>query len=87
MYKVKLSKKSQKFFIKHKSNYISKNIYFAIEILKKNPYINKLDIKKLKWTINIYRLRVWDYRLLYEINDNELIIFCIDIWNRWDIYK
>lgn len=35
----------------------------------------------------IYRLRVGDFRILFEKNDKELIIVVIDAGNRGQIYK
>ena len=49
--------------------------------------IKILDIKKLKWYKNRYRLRIWKYRVLFEKYDDKLIILVIDIWSRWDVYK
>jgi mRNA interferase RelE/StbE len=49
--------------------------------------VNVLDIKKLKWSKNLRRLRVWKYRILFEKYDDKLIILVIDIWSRGDIYK
>ena len=49
--------------------------------------IKILDIKKLKWHKNRYRLRIWKNRVLFEKYDNKLIILVIDIWSRWDVYK
>ena len=46
-----------------------------------------LDIKKLKWYENRYRLRIWKYRVLFEKYEDKLIILVIDIWSRWDVYK
>ena len=34
-----------------------------------------------------YRLRVWKYRIIYKIEHNELIIYVVKIWVRWDVYK
>jgi len=47
-----------------------------------------LDIKELnpKWN-NKYRLRIWKYRIIYEKQDFNLMIFILEIWSRWDIYK
>jgi len=56
-------------------------------ILKNNPYYGT-NIKKLKGEYKeIYRFRIGDYKLFYKINENESIIFIIDIENRQDAYK
>ena len=49
--------------------------------------LKMLDIKKLKWYENRYRLRVWKYRILFEKYEDKLVILVIDIWSRWDVYK
>jgi len=87
MYEIKLSKNIIKFLKKQKLQAIVIQLEYCLNLLKKNPLINSLDIKKLRWFENQYRLRVWDYRLLYEIFENELIIYCVEIWSRGDIYK
>ena len=55
--------------------------------LEKNPYPinNHVDSKKLQGKDG-YRLRIGDYRFLYYIEDNELIIYMEDADNRGDIY-
>ncbi|MBP9779036.1 type II toxin-antitoxin system RelE/ParE family toxin [Candidatus Gracilibacteria bacterium] len=46
-----------------------------------------LDIKKLKGYIdNLYRLRVGDYRIVYEKRGDELIILILKVGHRKDIY-
>jgi mRNA interferase RelE/StbE len=42
--------------------------------------------KKLKGYKNSYRIRVGDYRIIYEIEDNVLRILVIAIGHRKDIY-
>ena len=34
-----------------------------------------------------FRIRVGDYRIIYEINDGELSILVVEIGNRKEIYK
>lgn len=47
------------------------------------------DIKRLKGKKNkeLYRLRVSDYRIIYTVNNQELIVLVIDAGNRGDIYN
>ena len=46
-----------------------------------------LDTRKLKWyTDNLYRLRVGDYRVIYEKRNNELIILVLQVGHRKEIY-
>lgn len=45
------------------------------------------NIKVLQGYENFYRLRVGDYRVIYRIDDNELIIIVLKIGSRGDIYK
>lgn len=87
MYKVVFNKRVFKFLEKHKWEKIIFELEKSVNILKQNPYKNILDIKKLKWTENNYRLKIWKYRFIYEIFDNMLIISFIDSDSRWNIYK
>lgn len=87
MYKVILEKSVQKFLQKHKWETIIGKFTNSLSILSLDPYENNLDIKVLVWLPNSYRLRIWDYRFLYEIIDDKLIISFFEAWNRWDIYK
>ncbi|MCX6074602.1 MAG: type II toxin-antitoxin system RelE/ParE family toxin [Campylobacterales bacterium] len=86
-YEIKPLKPFEKFYAKRneKEKAVIKSKF---ELLKNDPYdSNSLDIKKLKGFTNRYRLRVWDYRIIYEIYDEVLIIIAIDGDNRGDVYK
>jgi mRNA-degrading endonuclease RelE of RelBE toxin-antitoxin system len=47
----------------------------------------KGDIKSMKGTINIFRLRIEQIRVIYEINYATHKIFIRTIGNRGDVYK
>jgi len=66
----------------------SQKVLSAINILRKNPFdTSKLDIKKLHGRKNEWRLRVGNYRVIYEILRAEILIDIIKIEPRGDIYK
>ena len=56
----------------------------AIEELAENPSLK--DIQKLTGT-PFYRMRVGDYRVIYDIIKGKLVILIIDIGHRKKIYK
>ncbi len=43
--------------------------------------------KKLKGLENVFRIRVGDYRIIYEIRDDRLVVLVIRVGHRKDIYK
>ncbi|WP_416827888.1 type II toxin-antitoxin system RelE family toxin [Ectobacillus polymachus] len=45
------------------------------------------DIKSIKGYTDLYRLRVGTFRILFEINHDEKVIYIQAIGNRGDIYK
>jgi len=60
-------------------------ILAAAEGLITNP--NPVGSKKLKGRESIYRLRVGNYRLVYEVLGDQLVILVIKVGHRKDIYK
>jgi len=68
----------------HLYSKITNDVY---PILRSNPFFG-INIKKLKGKYNdIYRFRIGDFRMFYKIDENEKIIFIINIENRKDAYK
>jgi mRNA interferase RelE/StbE len=87
MYKLLLSKKVTK-FIFSLSPKQQKLIYHKFELLRTDPFVHsELDIKKMKYPIPVYRLRIGKLRFIYEIKQEELIIFVFTGGSRGDIYK
>lgn len=80
-YKI-IIKKNVKKFIDKLPNNEKKRIITEIEKL---PHCN--DIKKLKGHADLYRLRVGNYRIIYTINDDELLIYIVNAGNRGQIYN
>ena len=86
MYRVKYSKNVVKFLQKQDKKLVKK-IIDTFDELKIDLDFSKFDIKELKGFNNIFRLRVSKYRIIFEVNGNELLIEVIKAGSRGDIYK
>ncbi|QMU63846.1 MAG: type II toxin-antitoxin system mRNA interferase toxin, RelE/StbE family [Flavobacteriaceae bacterium] len=82
MYKVQIERTAQKKLAKIPAPYYT-NIKTAILNLANNP--RPQSCKKLKGRKG-YRIRVADYRIIYEIHDHVLIVQVIELGHRKDIY-
>ena len=77
----KVIKKKAKKFIDKQDKIQRERIYKAIENLPSG------DIKILQGYETIYRLRVGEYRIIFEWIENKIIITVTDADNRGDVYK
>lgn len=86
MYKIILHKRVLK-FINNRTYKEKQNIKQKLEILQKNPYPTNynIDLKKLK-NKNGFRLRIGKFRFIYDVVDEELIIYMEKADSRGDIY-
>ena len=76
--------KSPRKFLKTLQISEKKQIDAALTILADNPIPPKA--KKLSGRDG-YRIRVGDYRIIYEIQKNLLVVLVIDIGHRREIYR
>ena len=59
-----------------------------IEKIKKlDIFQSNNNVKKLIGTSDLYRLRVGDYRVVYQIRKQELVVLILKVGHRKDIYK
>jgi mRNA interferase RelE/StbE len=87
MYNLLYSKQDAK-YIKKQDKPTRKRIKEALLTLAENPYQRGiLDISSLKGVDSAFRLRVGDFRIVYEVKERELMIFIISTGSRGDIYK
>jgi mRNA interferase RelE/StbE len=63
---------------------VVKRILARLTQLETNP--RPADVKKLKGR-DAWRIRVGDYRVIYEIHDRELQILVITVGHRREIYR
>ena len=85
-YEIELSRSAQKYLSKLDMRTRSR-IFKHLKILSDNPRSPELDIKRFQGSPNLYRLRVGTFRVLYNIQDNILLVNVIKIGSRGDVYK
>jgi len=86
IYKVKFSSDAEKTLGRIEKP-LARRIFSALEKLSKDPYQHPHSKKMKGKEGNIFRLRVGNFRIIYEIINNELIVFVVRIGPRGDIYK
>ena len=84
IYEVKLSRLAIK-TLKKLPQQASARVFQKIELLTKNP--RPAGVKRLSGYAGYYRLRVGDYRVIYEIHDGRLTILIVEVGHRKDIYR
>lgn len=82
MYEITFSDKAKKDFLKFDRN-IQERIGAALERIKIRP---EHFVEKLVGEPG-YKFRVGDYRLILDINNNQLTILVIEVGHRRNIYK
>ena len=65
---------------------VQKIIIKKIKTLQDGTLKNN-NIKKLVGASDFYRLRVGDYRVVYQIRERELVILVLKVGHRKDIYR
>ena len=80
-YKVVIDKPARKFIAKQSQEQQRR----ILQALYKLPYEG--DISSMKGKVNQYRLRIGEYRALYSVQDDVLIVNVLKVGPRGDVYK
>jgi mRNA interferase RelE/StbE len=61
----------------------------AIKLLAVNPFSRVLPIRKMEASVahDRFRLRVGDYRVVYEVERNEVVIYIVRVGHRKDVHR
>jgi mRNA interferase RelE/StbE len=84
MYKIEFKKKVEKELRKIDRQYVQ-TLLGKIKMLEKEPFPS--NSRKLTGSAMSYRLRVGDYRVIYQVDDNSKIITIFQVRNRKDAYR
>jgi mRNA interferase RelE/StbE len=84
-YTVKISRPAEKFLRGLTDKKLYQRLRQVIDGFEREPrppgYI------KLKGVEELYRVRVGDYRIVYQVQDQQLIILVVEIGHRREIYR
>lgn len=80
-YEIKFEKRAFKFISKQPQKQKER----ILQAIARLPFSG--DIKAMAGSRNYYRLRVGDYRIIYTLDHDVLLITVVDANNRGDIYK
>jgi len=83
-YKVELSNSAEKALFKIPKKMLTK-VTSALEGLAYNP--RPQGCKKLSGYEDVYRIRIGDYRVIYEIHDEIILVKVLKIGHRRDVYR
>lgn len=88
LYRIKLHKRVVK-FIESRTTKEKQRIKEKFLQLQHNPYPSnpQTDTKSMQNSNYGYRLRIGNYRFLYDVFEDELLIYIEKADNRGDIYK
>ena len=83
IYNIIFSKQADKFFDKQSKD-ICNRILSKVNKLSTEPHPS--GSKKIEGSDDLYRIRVGDYRVIYKVVDNELIVLVLKVGHRQNVY-
>ncbi len=84
-YTVEVQRKAAKFLRSVNDAGLSRRLRETIDSLAQTP--RPSGCVKLSGSDDLFRLRVGDYRIIYQVRDAVLIVLVIDIGHRREIYR
>ena len=86
MYEIEFSIKAAKTYFKLPNN-IKQIIDIKLDLVASDPYAKNNNVKALEGMKGCYRLRAGDWRVVYEVINQNLKIYVIKIGQRKEIYR
>jgi len=83
-YRIEFASKAERDF-KALEKPIQSRLARRIDLLAENPFPK--GIRKLTGEEDIYRLRVGDYRIIYQVQGKRLLVLVVGIGHRGDVYR
>jgi mRNA interferase RelE/StbE len=84
-YTVSIKPRAEKYLAGIRDQRLFRRLRDAIGALETNP--RPPGCVKLQGADELYRVRVGDYRIIYEVQDSVLVVLVVQIGNRRDVYR
>ena len=84
-YRVVVTPAPTKFLTKLRDESLKRRIIKALRVLENDP--RPPGCIKLQGHDALYRIRVGDYRIVYQIQDTVLVVLVVEIGHRREIYR
>jgi mRNA interferase RelE/StbE len=84
LYRIKISGEAEKQLTKLDGSPRGR-VAQRIDELAENP--RPSGTKKLKGSVDLWRVRVGDYRIIYSVHDDVLLVLVVTIGHRREIYR
>lgn len=85
MYRIEYSRDAQKALVRMPAN-AARLVRSKIEQLASNPFGSNNNVKRLKG-MDAFRLRVGDWRVVYELRHRAIVVVVVRIGPRSSIYE
>lgn len=86
IYEIRFSKRAASYF-KRLDRKTKERIAASLDIMAVDPFSNTLEIKPMVGRPEEFRLRVGDYRLIYTVENDVLVVYVLKVYPRGDVYK
>ncbi len=83
-YRIRIQRRPQR-YMRRLPKPILQRIRTVIRTLAENP--RPLGYEALSGFKNLYRIRVGDWRIIYAIEDDELVVLIVEVGPRGQVYR
>ena len=83
-YTIQIDKDAEK-VLRRQGRNTKERLIKAILVLVDDPHPS--NSRKLEGYQDLYRLRVGDWRIIYQVNNDQLLILVLEIGSRGEIYR
>jgi len=85
IFRVEVSKSVEKFLLNLRDVALKRRLVSSMRTLADDP--RPPGCIKLSGSKDLYRVRVGDYRILYQVRNSEILVVVLEIGNRREIYR